>query len=98
MSADFPIADAHQHFWDPRVNYHPWLCDQPPVRFRYGDYAALRRPFLPADYFADAGPREVVKAVFEEIYSGFRAIAAGFSASEQHALFHDNAVRIYAME
>ncbi len=27
----FPIVDAHQHFWDPRVNYHPWLCDQPPI-------------------------------------------------------------------
>ena len=55
MAAPFPIVDAHQHFWDPHVNYHPWLCDQPPILFRYGDYAALRRPYLPADYFADAG-------------------------------------------
>jgi predicted TIM-barrel fold metal-dependent hydrolase len=66
MSADFPIADAHQHFWDPRVNYHPWLCDEPPIPFRYGDYRALRRPYLPADYFADARPHNVVKTVYVE--------------------------------
>lgn len=62
----FPIVDAHQHFWDPRVNYHPWLCDQPPIPFRYGDYSALRRPYLPADYFADAAPHRVVKTVYVE--------------------------------
>jgi len=62
----FPIVDAHQHFWDPRVNYHPWLCDQPPVPFRYGDYSQLRRPYLPADYFADAAPHQVVKTVYVE--------------------------------
>jgi len=62
----FPIVDAHQHFWDPRVNYHPWLCDQPPVPFRYGDYSALRRPYLPADYFADAAGHQVVKTVYVE--------------------------------
>jgi predicted TIM-barrel fold metal-dependent hydrolase len=66
MATPFPIADAHQHFWDPRVNYHPWLCDQPPVPFRYGDYSALRRPYLPADYFADAGRHPVVKTVYVE--------------------------------
>lgn len=66
MSTQFPIVDAHQHFWDPRANYHPWLCDQPPVPFRYGDYSALRRPYLPGDYFADAGRHEVVKTVYVE--------------------------------
>jgi predicted TIM-barrel fold metal-dependent hydrolase len=64
--APFPIVDAHQHFWDPRVNYHPWLCDRPPVPFRYGDYSALRRPYLPAEYFADAGRHQVVKTVYVE--------------------------------
>jgi predicted TIM-barrel fold metal-dependent hydrolase len=66
VSAQFPIVDAHQHFWDPRVNYHPWLCDATPIAFRYGDYAALRRPYLPADYFADAHGHEVVKTVYVE--------------------------------
>ncbi|HEU4644254.1 MAG TPA: amidohydrolase family protein, partial [Burkholderiales bacterium] len=66
MTASFPIADAHQHFWDPRANYHPWLCDAEPIAFRYGDYAAIRRPYLPADYFADARGFEVVKTVYVE--------------------------------
>jgi predicted TIM-barrel fold metal-dependent hydrolase len=66
MIGDFPMVDAHQHFWDPRTNYHPWLRDDPPVPFRYGDYTALRRPYLPADYFADAGPNQVVKTVYVE--------------------------------
>jgi len=66
VSAAFPIVDAHQHFWDPRVNYHPWLCDQPPVPFRYGDYAALRKPYLPVDYFSDARGHDVVKTVYVE--------------------------------
>jgi predicted TIM-barrel fold metal-dependent hydrolase len=66
LSTNFPIVDAHQHFWDPRANYHPWLCDQPPVPFRYGDYSALRMPYLPADYFADAARHWVVKTVYVE--------------------------------
>ena len=66
MTAAFPIVDAHQHFWDPRVNYHPWLCDQPPIPFRYGDYSALRRPYLPADYFTDSEHHKVVKTVYVE--------------------------------
>ena len=66
MSEQIPVADAHQHFWDPRVNYHPWLCEEPPIAFRYGAYSALRRPYLPEDYFADARGHEVVRTVYVE--------------------------------
>jgi predicted TIM-barrel fold metal-dependent hydrolase len=66
VSPRFPIVDAHQHFWDPRANYHPWLCDPEPIAFRYGDYTALRRPYLPADYLADAAGHDVVKTVYVE--------------------------------
>jgi predicted TIM-barrel fold metal-dependent hydrolase len=66
VSAPFPIVDAHQHFWDLRANYLPWLCDPEPVAFRYGDYAALRRDYLPADYFADTHGFDVVKTVYIE--------------------------------
>ena len=38
---ELPIVDAHQHFWDLERNYLPWLCDEPPIPFRYGDYRAL---------------------------------------------------------
>ena len=48
------IVDAHHHFWDLGRNRHPWLCDEPPIAFRYGDYAALRRNYLQADYLRDA--------------------------------------------
>jgi len=61
-----PIADAHQHFWDPRANYHPWLCDPEPIAFRYGDYSALRRPYLLEDYRADAAGVDVMKTVYVE--------------------------------
>ncbi|MAP11234.1 MAG: thioesterase [Gammaproteobacteria bacterium] len=63
----FPIIDAHQHFWDPLSNYHPWLRDDPPIPFRYGDYSALRdRPFLPPEYLAAAGPHDIVQTVYIE--------------------------------
>ena len=64
--ADLTIVDAHQHFWDPAVNYHPWLRDEPPIRFRYGDYGAIRRRYLPPDYLADAAPIRVQKTVYVE--------------------------------
>jgi len=66
MRPDFPIVDAHQHFWDIDSNYYPWLRDEPPVAFRYGDYRAIRRRYLPDDYFADVAAHGVVKTVYVE--------------------------------
>jgi predicted TIM-barrel fold metal-dependent hydrolase len=66
MSLGFAIVDAHQHFWDPTRNHHPWLCDEPPIAFRYGDYHALRRPYLPPHYRADTAPFEVSHSVYVE--------------------------------
>jgi predicted TIM-barrel fold metal-dependent hydrolase len=63
---DLPIVDAHQHFWDLERNYLPWLCDEPMIPFRYGDYSALRRRYLPQDYFRDAAGHAVVKSVYVE--------------------------------
>ena len=60
------IVDAHQHFWDPERNYHPWLRDEPPIPFRYGDYRSIRRRYLPPDYRADAAPFRVEKSVYVE--------------------------------
>ncbi|MCI0755441.1 NAD(P)-binding domain-containing protein [Teichococcus vastitatis] len=61
-----PVIDAHQHFWNLSENYHPWLCDAEPVPFRYGDYAALRRNYLPADYRTDTAQYRVVGTVHIE--------------------------------
>ncbi|MEO7761507.1 MAG: amidohydrolase [Casimicrobiaceae bacterium] len=66
MSAAFSIIDAHQHFWDPVMNYHPWLRDDPPVSFRYGDYGAIRRRYLPSAYLADAGSYAISGTVYVE--------------------------------
>src|SRR5690349_1115938 len=61
-----PIIDAHQHFWDLDLNYYPWLSDEPQIPFRYGEYAALRRNYLPADYRADTEPFQIAGTVHVE--------------------------------
>jgi predicted TIM-barrel fold metal-dependent hydrolase len=63
---DFPIVDAHQHFWDLGRNHYPWLCDPEPIPFRYGDYSALRRNYLPPDYRADTARHRIVGTVHVE--------------------------------
>jgi predicted TIM-barrel fold metal-dependent hydrolase len=60
------IVDAHHHVWDTRLKSYPWLCDEPPIKFRYGDYSSIRRPYLPSDYLADALPYEIVASVYVE--------------------------------
>ncbi|HET6518476.1 MAG TPA: amidohydrolase [Geminicoccaceae bacterium] len=66
MPQPFPIVDAHQHFWDLGRNYHPWLRDEPLIPFRYGDYSAIRRDYLPADYRRDSAGFDVVGTVHVE--------------------------------
>ncbi len=63
---DGPIVDAHQHFWDPLHNPHPWLEPDVLVPFRYGDYSALKRPYLPADYREDSRGFDVRHTVYVE--------------------------------
>jgi len=59
------IIDAHQHFWDIEANYLPWLADKP-VAFRYGNYDALKRNYLPPDYRADTAGFDIAGTVFIE--------------------------------
>jgi predicted TIM-barrel fold metal-dependent hydrolase len=54
------------HVWDPHAHYYPWLCDERPIAFRYGDYSKLRRRYLVDDYRADTSGWRVVKAVYIE--------------------------------
>ena len=61
---DGPIIDAHHHFWDPIKNRHPWLDPDVLIPFRYGDYTAIKRPYYPSDYFADAKGHNVVETVY----------------------------------
>lgn len=63
---DLLIIDAHQHFWDLERNYLPWLRDDPPIPFRYGDYSALKRNYMPDDYRRDAQRYRIAGTVFVE--------------------------------
>ena len=63
---DGPIIDAHHHFWDPQLNFHPWLSGSETIPFRYGDYSAIKRRYFPEDYLADAGGHRVVATVYVE--------------------------------
>lgn len=60
------IVDAHHHLWDLGRNRHPWLCDEPPIAFRYGDYRSLRRNYLRGDYLGDSAGYEVQGTVYVE--------------------------------
>jgi len=60
------IVDAHHHFWDLSKNPHPWLLDKPVEDFRYGDYSAIRRSYLPADFQRDAANQRLIGSVHVE--------------------------------
>src|SRR5260221_3146678 len=66
MTPPLDIVDAHQHFWDLAGDRHPWLAEAAMIPFRYGDYAVLKRDYLPADYRADSGAHRVVATVHVE--------------------------------
>lgn len=66
MRDSIPIVDPHHHFWDLSLGKHPWLTREPWIHMRYGDYAAIRRDYLPADYARDAAGFRVVKSVYVE--------------------------------
>jgi len=63
---DLPVVDAHHHIWDLGANHHPWLTEEPPPSFRYGDTRPLRRNYLAADYRRDAEGQNVVATVYME--------------------------------
>ena len=64
--AVLPIIDPHHHFFDLGRNHHPWLSDHILTNFRYGDYTAIRRDFMPADYRRVAAGHLVVGSVLME--------------------------------
>ena len=66
VAAALPIVDAHHHIWDLGLKAHPWLVAEPVSGFRYGDYSAIRRSYLPADYRRDCRRFNVAKTVYVE--------------------------------
>lgn len=63
---DGPIVDAHHHFWDPVANDHPWLRPEMNIPFRYGEYNAIKRRYLPPEYREDTAGHNVVQSVYVE--------------------------------
>ena len=63
---DIEIIDAHHHFWDLDRNPHPWLQEEAPISFRYGDYSAIRRNYLIEDYRANTKNWRVTKTIHME--------------------------------
>lgn len=63
-----PIVDAHHHLWQLSGGqlFYPWLQDVQPHEFFLGDYASLKRDYLPPDYRRDAAGHGVVKTVHVE--------------------------------
>lgn len=60
------IVDPHQHFWRLGQGAYPWLERERLPSFRYGDYSALRRDYLPEDFRRDAAKQNVVMTVHVE--------------------------------
>ena len=60
------IVDAHHHLWDIGKNYYPWLSDRSETGFFLGDYSALKRNYLPADYRRDAEGFDIAATVHIE--------------------------------
>lgn len=71
LSQSLPIVDAHHHLWQLSGGplYYPWLQDAEPHEFFLGDYASLKRDYLPPDYRRDAAGHDVVKTVHVEAES-----------------------------
>ncbi|WP_129787023.1 amidohydrolase family protein [Promicromonospora panici] len=61
-----PVIDAHHHFWEPSLGRNPWLLPGAAIPFRYGDYASIKRDYLPPDLLADAQGFDVVGTVTME--------------------------------
>ncbi|GEK79557.1 amidohydrolase family protein [Agrococcus baldri] len=49
-----PLVDAHHHYWEPGEGRQPWLRPDAAIPFRYGDYASIKRDYLPPDLARDA--------------------------------------------
>src|SRR5262249_9775657 len=58
-----PIIDTHHHLWALGKGNYPWLEHALIAAPHFGDYAAIRRDYLPADYRADAAVQGIVKSV-----------------------------------
>lgn len=69
---DMPITDAHHHLWSLSAGNYPWLSQGGVTRVA-GDYSAIRKDYLLADFRRDIGSLHVTRSVH---------IEAGYERSE----------------
>jgi len=62
----FALVDAHHHLWNLAAGRYPWLQEAVEPGFFLGDYTAIRRDYLPADYRADTRGHRIVATVHVE--------------------------------
>ncbi|MBI3146727.1 MAG: amidohydrolase family protein [Pseudogulbenkiania sp.] len=60
------LVDAHHHLWDLTQNHYPWLAESFNDKTFMGDYRALCRNYLPADFRADQQGHRVIASVHIE--------------------------------
>lgn len=61
-----PVLDAHHHLWAIAGGHYPKFVGPPDAGFFLGDYRAIARDFLPADYRRAAHGHNVVATVHVE--------------------------------
>ncbi|WP_245597881.1 amidohydrolase family protein [Ottowia thiooxydans] len=65
-AAPLNLVDAHHHLWDLKAHRYPWLQDAVEPNFFLGDYAGIRRDYLPGDYRNDTRHHKVIATVHVE--------------------------------
>jgi predicted TIM-barrel fold metal-dependent hydrolase len=63
--SQFPIADAHVHFWDLERHIYPWLQPKEPSG-PFGRTAAIRKAYLLDDYITESMSQNVARIVHIE--------------------------------
>lgn len=63
--AEIEVVDCHHHLWDRQANYYPWLTDRVTKRV-CGEYSAIRKDYLLADFLRDAASVNLVQSVHVE--------------------------------
>lgn len=73
MNTDFPIIDAHQHFWDLDNLSYGWLKGPNQVDVHLaGKLDPIRKNYLLGDYLEDTKHQNVVKSVHLQAECGDR--------------------------
>jgi len=108
LEPDLPICDPHHHLWDqPPARVAPrYLLDEILADAGAGHNDMVSTVFIECGaMFRRDGPEplrpvgetEFVNGSYTVLWNSFKRLAAGCSAAEKAALFHDTAARVYRL-